>query len=368
VLFIDLFGYDSARRVDPGQALDEWLRALGIADERIPATVQGRVRLDSSVLAALAKKGRRVLVVADNAATMEQVSPLLPVDGTTGAIVTSRHTLGFLNARLLDLDSLTILDAVELLRRALAVRDPADSRVTDHPGDATTIAELCGRLPLALLIIAALLAEDPARPLDSMAGDLSDAATRLSEISYGTTGVRAAFDLSYRDLDPGQARLFRLLPVNPGPEVSTDAAAALTGLTLTQTRHGLEGLARAHLIRRGTADGRWRMHDLIRLYADQHGQANAEDDDRSGALTRVLDYYLAAASVASDHLKTAVTAPATDRFPDRAQALEWLDAEYPNLIAAVHVAASGPGRGRRRGPGRVRPGCPGAAGCPRRVG
>ena len=340
VLFADLFGYDEVRRLEPAQALEGFLRALGIPGEHIPPQAQDRARLYASVLAAYAEQGQGVLVVADNVYASEQAEPLLPTDGINAALVTSRDTLGLLNARLLDLDVLTPEAAACMLDRTLRVARPGDSRVTDCPGDAAAIARTCGGLPLALRIIAALLAEDPARPLAAMAADLRDERTRLDEISYANTGVRAAFDLSYQRLDPGHARLFRLLTVNPGPDISTQTAAALTGHDQAVTRRELEALARAHLIEHGSGYGRWRMHDLVRLYADQHGRSNAQADARDEAYIRLLNHYLDTTIAASAHLDPAVADPATREFNEREQALAWLDAEYPNLTSVTYAAAS----------------------------
>ncbi|MEU6748502.1 ATP-binding protein, partial [Spirillospora sp. NPDC046719] len=164
VLFVDLFGYDTARRVEPEVALDGWLRALGIPGEHIPPGLQNRSRLFTSVLDTYAREGRRILVVIDNAASHEQAAPLLPADGRTAAIVTSRHRLGMLNMRKVDIGVLPAEDAVTLLRRAMAILDPGDTRIEDHPGDAAAIARLCGGLPLALRIVAALLADEPWPP------------------------------------------------------------------------------------------------------------------------------------------------------------------------------------------------------------
>ncbi|GAA1014348.1 hypothetical protein Aple_079770 [Acrocarpospora pleiomorpha] len=337
VLFVDLFGYDDARRLDPSQALDGWLRALGVPAEHIPPGVQDRARLYASVLAAYAQQGRRILVVIDNAATHDQVQLLLPADGTTAAIVTSRHTLGMLSARLHDLIILPTEESVGLLARALQIARPGDMRIADHPEDAVRVARLCGGLPLALRIIAALLSDDPARPLSALAADLADEGSRLEELEYGTATVRVAFDLSYRHLNPDQARLFRLLSVNPGPEISTEATAVLAEMEETVARRGLEALARAHLVDHGSAYGRWRIHDLVRLFADQRGCDHAETDDRAHAFTRLLNHYLATASDASV-LLSPVADSTGSRFDDRTHALTWIDTEYPNLTAAIQAA------------------------------
>ncbi|MBC6465832.1 tetratricopeptide repeat protein [Actinomadura alba] len=338
VLFVDMFGYDDDRRRDPAPVLDGLLRALGVPGEHVPPDGADRARLYASVLAEFAARGRRVLVVVDNAGTEDQARPLLPAAGGCAAIVTSRHTLGLLGARLLDLDVLGPAAAVDMLDRTLRVARPRDTRVADRPHDAAEIARMCGHLPLALRIVAALLAEDPARPLSAIAADLRGPHP-LEELRYAETAVRTAFELSYRRLDGEQARVFRLLPLNPGPEVSTRAAAILAGVDDAAARRTLEGLARAHLVERGTGYGRWRTHDLVRRFADDHGRLRAAADGREAAQSRLYDHYLTRTGAAVARL--APQNQVVDGFPDQRKALEWLDAEYPNLRATVLTAGSG---------------------------
>lgn len=343
VLFVDLYGYDEDRRIDAERALDGLLRALGIPAEYIPNGTQDKARLFASALAAFADHDRRLLVVIDNVSSTEQARPLLPTDGVTSAIVTSRHTMGGLGARIMDLMVLSQDATVELLSQALQVaRGPADTRVHDHPAEARKIADLCGYLPLAAQIIAALLADDPARPLSSMAADLANVHTRLNEMRYEDKAVHAAFDLSYRQLEPGQARLFRLITLDRGPEISSEAAATLAASDQRSARRMLEALARAHLVEHGSAYGRWRMHDLVRLYADEQGYVEAESDNRPSALGRLLDYYLTTARAATTYLDPAAANAASQRFPTRDKAMEWLDTELPNLIAITLAVSDHP--------------------------
>jgi tetratricopeptide (TPR) repeat protein len=340
VLFVDLFGYDPDRSLEPGQALEGFLHALAVPSEHIPPQTQDRGRLYSSVLAAYAREGRRILVVIDNAASHEQAKPLLPADPASTAIVTSRDTLGLLDARLIELDPLALDAAADMLDRVLRVIHPDDTRITDNPGDALGIAGLCEGLPLALRIIAAQLSENLDRPLASMATDLENEPSRLDELSYADLAVRKAFDLSYQRLNADRARLFRLLPVNPGPEISTQAAARLADVDEPVARRGLEALARAHMVNEGLSYGRWRMLDLLRLYARQLADAHADVDGREQARDRLLVNYLEMTRAANAHLRAlpGMQVPAT--FAGREKALAWLDAERPSLVAAVTMAAS----------------------------
>jgi tetratricopeptide (TPR) repeat protein len=341
VLFINLHGYDDP--VEPGQALDGLLRALGVPAEHIPAGTEQRAALYRSVLAQISGP---VLVVADNASSEAQVRPLLPGAGTHKVLVTSRHTLAGLGARLLDV---TILDeeaGVELLDVALRAARPGDDRISGDPESAARLAGLCGGLPLALQITAALLVGDPALTAAELADDLAAESCRLQRLAYdddggtATSSVAAAFELSYRRLDETSARVFRLLSASPGPDVSTAAAAALTDLPAGQVRAVLAGLARAHLTEAAPGPGgRWRMHDLLRLYARQLSGTHAGADGRDQARDRLLGYYLRTAEAADDHLRALPGAAVPARFTGRDDALAWLDAERASLVAAVSAAA-----------------------------
>lgn len=341
VLFIDLHGYD-ARPVEPSQALDTLLRALGIPAEHIPPGEEERAGLYRSVLAAITEP---VLVMADNASSEAQVKPLLPGTGRHKVMVTSRHTLAGLSARLIDATVLDDKTASAVMDVALRTARPDDDRITCDRETAGRLAQLCGGLPLALQITAALLKADPALSTIGLAVQLADEKDRLAALRYDDGGqsapsVAAAFELSYHRLDDTVARVFRLLPANPGPDVSTAAAAMLADLPVSQVRQALRDLMRAHLVETtpGSAD-RWRMHDLIRLYARQLGGSTGQADDQYRAADRLLHYYLDSANAADDDLGAARDATAPGRLADRNDALAWLDGELNNLLAAVSFAA-----------------------------
>ncbi len=342
VLFLDLHGYDD-QRVEPGQALDALLRALGVPAEHIPPTAEERAALYRSVLAQITEP---VLVIADNASSEAQVRPLLPGAARHKVLVTSRHTLAGLGARLVDVTVLDKQAAVDLLGNALRAARPGDDRISGHPDAARRLAETCGGLPLALQITAALLITDPALTAAELAGDLAAESARLQLLAYddgsGTRApsVAAAFELSYRRLDDTTARVFRLLPVNPGSDISTAAAAALADLPGKQARAVLADLARAHLAETVPgAPGRWRMHDLVRLYAGRLSE-HAEGDGREQARDRLLAYYLDTAEAADDHLRALPGTTVPDRFTGREDALGWLDGERASLVAAPAMAAA----------------------------
>ena len=343
ILFIDLHGYDEAP-VEPGQGLDALLRALGVLAEHIPPGAEERAGLYRSVLAQISDP---VLIIADNASSEAQVRLLLPGPGPHRVVVTSRHTLAGLGARLLDVAVLDEEAGVALLDGGLRAARPGDDRIgADRPG-AVRLARICGGLPLALQITAALLKADPSLMVSEMADELADEVRRLEALRYddgrGTSGpsVAAAFELSYRQLDEPAARVFRLLPVNPGPDASTAAVAALADQAASDARRVIGQLVRAHLAEAAAgAAGRWRMHDLLRLYARQLSDAHADADRREQARDRLLRYYLDTADAAAAHLRALPGTPMPAAFTDRDSALAWLDAERPSLVAAVAMAAS----------------------------
>ncbi|HEX6077448.1 MAG TPA: tetratricopeptide repeat protein [Micromonosporaceae bacterium] len=350
VLFVDMFGYDPARRLSAGQALGGWLSAIGIPGEHIPAGEQDRSRLWRSVLDAYTGQGRRLLLIVDNASSEEQVRPLLPADARTLVLVTSRHILDLDGARLHDLDILDPQASLALITQVVAGRRGGDDpRLRDAAG-LTELAGLCAGLPLALRIVAALLADRPRLHPHALAGRLRDSQHRLDGLTRQQAAVRVAFDLSHQHLTDSQARVFGLLPVNPGPDIATRSAARLIDLPEHQTAGLLADLHRAHLITEPAPD-RWGMHDLVRLYATEqqthHQQTSGQADDRpaasgghsaeaetQAARRRLYDYYRHTADTANTHLNP--TAPAnTSVFPDREHALAWLDAEHTNLIATA---------------------------------
>ncbi|MFJ9841669.1 tetratricopeptide repeat protein [Kitasatospora sp. NPDC101155] len=330
VLFIDLFGYDSERYLSPEQALGSLLLALGIPGDQIPSDLGDRTRFYRSILSAYASRGKNILLVIDNASSDRQVEPLLPSHDGGAAIITSRHSLG-VGARTFDLGVLELSASVELIQRVLfQARGEDDSRVVREQEQVHALAKLCGNLPLALQICAALLADSPSRPLSSLVQALSVAHTRLDRLKREDRAVRAAFELSYRRLSEHQARVLRLLPLNPGPDIASRSAAHLTGDPNIEVI--LEDLARAHLIEPGATWGRWRLHDLIRLYADEKGKEHAELDERDFSLEKILYFYLVTTTSANLILRER-----TGHGEDETEALTWLEEERPNLVAAVQT-------------------------------
>ncbi|MCC3769736.1 tetratricopeptide repeat protein [Streptomyces sp. UNOC14_S4] len=337
-LFINLHGYDNSRSVAPDQALAGFLRSLGLSGEQIPDTLEDRSRLYRSILSSYASHGQKVLVVIDNASTTEQADSLLPGDGAGGVLITSRHFLD-VGARLHELGVLDQTASVELMDNVLRrARGPEDTRLQDAPQPARQIAEACAGLPLALRIAAALLADSPTRPAASLAQALKAAQTRLDRLSREEKAVRAAFELSYQRLPVNQARIFRLLPLNPGPDLSTQATASLVNTEEHDVEATLLDLARAHLIEAGTKWGRWRMHDLIRIFADECGHSHAGRDKREDAQENLFEYYTHITQEANNFLLAEENTATSNLFSSNDHAWEWLETERANLVAATITA------------------------------
>jgi len=266
-LYVDLRGYDPGQPVSAADALLGFLDALGVAGQDVPPAVDDRAARYRTEIT-----GRRMLVVLDNAATVDQVRPLLPGAASCFVLVTSRDSLPGLvarhGARRLDLDLLPLADAITLLRTLLG------PRVVAEPAAAATLAEQCARLPLALRVAAELAATRPTTPLGRLVADLADDRRRLDLLDAGGdrhTAVRAVFSWSYRHLPAKAAQAFRLLARHPAADLDPHVAAVLIDTSEDRARQLLDLLARAHLIQptgRHPADtGRYGMHDLLRAYA-----------------------------------------------------------------------------------------------------
>ncbi|MEV5972283.1 ATP-binding protein [Streptomyces sp. NPDC051921] len=334
-VFVDLNGYapDPADHVMPQHVFAPLLHALGLQDP-IDATVASQAAQYHRLLADRATAGRPVLLVLDNASSNAQISDLLPRSRAHRALVTSRHTLATRGARTLELGTLTPIDARSLVQEQLAFLNPDDTRAQDDAEGTERLCRLCGHLPLALHIATALIDRDPYQTPGALADELARAHRRLDILDDGERAVRAAFELSYQQLTPQQARLFRLLPLNPGPHTATDAAAGLAGVTTDEAAQLIRELARAHVVERA-GPGLWRQHDLMRAYAiELLGRLN---DNQDRASRRLLDHYIFLTAAAMDTLDTGTR---TGAFRTSAEALAWFDREHPNLQAAISMAVT----------------------------
>ena len=344
-LYASLDGYGPARPADPQEVLSRFLRALGAAAAQIPGDLSEAAALYRSLL-----DGRRLLIVLDNAASAEQVRPLLPGAAGCLVIVTSRRGLPGLGARegaaRVTLAPLATAEAIQLLRMIIG---PA--RADAEPSALADIASGCGLLPLALRIAAERAVDRPQRSLAWLAGQLASARGRLDTLTVDddpATSVRAVLSWSYRSLAAAPARLFRLIGLHPGPDISVLAAAALAGISRAHAQQLLDELTDAHLAEE-PVPGRYRLHDLLRDYAAEIAAADEHPDGRTAALRQLLTWYLHATDAADRMLAPAKrhvdlpappTEPGLPAIPDYPAALAWCDTEQANLAAAIEAAAS----------------------------
>ncbi|RSN03496.1 SARP family transcriptional regulator [Nonomuraea sp. WAC 01424] len=335
-LYADLRGY-ADEVTAPESALGGFLRALGIPPDVIPDGLAERSALYRSLLAR-----RRILVLLDNARDADQVSPLLPGSPGCATIVTSRAKLADLPAaRLIDLD---VMEPDEALSLFASVAGP--ERVAAERSAAMDVVAACGFLPLAVRILAARLAARPSWTVASLAPRLADEQRRLDELRVGNLAVEATFALGYGQLEPAQARAFRLLSLPKGPDISIGAAAAVLAMSALEAEELLESLVDMSLLE-ATAPGRYRFHGLLRLFARRTLDRTERPEDKTLALRRLLGFYLSSSqsahrlayegSMIPDNL---VVVGAGLTFTSVDEAVAWLISEGDSLFAAINQAAT----------------------------
>ena len=342
-LFVDLHAHTPGQiPADPAAVLAWLLDKTGMDPRHIPADLDGRAARWRDRIA-----GRKVLLILDDAATSAQVRPLLPGSGVSLVLITSRR-------RLVDLEGAVPLSLATLppdQARMLFLRVSGRISGSDQDDAVAHIVQLCGYLPLAIILAARRLIHRSSWSVTDLAADFAAASDRLAELTGGDRpgdlAVATAFDMSYHDLPLGQQELFRRLGLHPGIEVDAYAAAALDAISLTRARRSLDALYLDHLLDE-TVPGRYRLHDLLRSYAHaltSHDPANG----RIAAVERLLSYYEQTASSADQHLArynrparaSAVTQiQAIPDLSDRAAAMSWMRAEHANLLACTGHASA----------------------------
>jgi DNA-binding SARP family transcriptional activator/Tfp pilus assembly protein PilF len=345
-LYVNLRGHAATAPMSALEALTHLMRSLGMAPEEIDSAdaelAAGQYR---SLLAR-----RRVLVVLDDAAGVDQVRPLLPAGAGSMVLVTSRIRLTGLaardGARLITLDVLDAEEALDLLTHMLG-----PERVAAEPDAAAELARACSHLPLALRIAAANAFHHPSDSLADRARTLRERAlTALEVTDDDQASVRRAFDLSYEALPAATRALFRRIGIVAAPEVSAEAAAALTGMPSGDAASELERLAAAHLVfptHTSGGPGRYAGHDLLRQFAAERARDEEPAPEREAGLRRLVDWYLRCADTAASLLYPhrlrlpvpPIEAAAPVPFADQAGALAWLDAERRGLVATIRQAA-----------------------------
>jgi tetratricopeptide (TPR) repeat protein len=344
-LFVDLQGFSPAGSpVKPAEAVRGFLAAFGIELDRMSADLHAQTGLYRSLVAS-----KRILIVLDNAASIEQVEPLLPGSPACTVLVTSRRRIAGLatsyDARLLDLDVMAESDA-----RALLVGRLGLEQVAAEPAAVADLLAICAGLPLALQIVASRANHHPDFPLANLAEELHDTVARLDGLDAGDvhTNLRVVLSWSAQHLGAQEAEVFGLLGIAPGIDISLHAAASLASLPTAQVRAALRELENASLIQQHVP-GRYRMHDLIRLYAADTAHRNHAGRDE--ALRRLVDFYTRTALVGDERLapfrdRRGISIPLDPPTPwdssapilDEATAMAWFDSEHMCLLAAQQAA------------------------------
>ncbi|WP_229402491.1 AfsR/SARP family transcriptional regulator [Micromonospora okii] len=341
-LYVNLHGFSGQMPMQqPAEVLARFLQTLGVPRQEVPIDLDDAAALFRSIAA-----DKRILVLLDNAASADQVRPLLL--GSVGCLVlvTSRNRLSRLvawdGARRLNLDVMTEPEAVELLSGLLG-----DDYSADDPA-LRDLATACGCLPLALRISAARLSDRPDQRLADFVAALyaGDRLNALAVADDDRIAVQAAFDLSYEALPETARRLFGLVGAFAGPDFSTAPVAALTGLSTEDADRSLDQLAAMHMIQ-PVAGNRHTFHDLLRLYAQRRCATEIGDGERRQALRRLCEFYLAVVDAAAKILYPQVfrlprlpdrPVHAPVAFTDHRQAKAWLDAERENLVTVAERA------------------------------
>ncbi|WP_439659198.1 AfsR/SARP family transcriptional regulator [Lentzea sp. HUAS TT2] len=339
-LFVDLHGFSPTEQpMAPEAAVRRFLDALGVVPGRIPTDLDAQAALYRSLVA-----DRRMLIVLDNAATAEQVVPLLPGSATCTVLITSRTRLPSLidrhGAQHLRLDVLNRTEARSLLAARLG-----SARAAAEPGAVDELIDLCGGYPLALSITARQAAT---RPLTEVAAELRRLGLEvLDHHADPAASLPAVLSWSLHHLVDEHRTAFGLLGIAPGPDTTPPAVAALTGVPPARARKVLVALEEASLLER-RPNGRYTMHDLVRAYATTIAH-NLPDDVREAALVRAMDFHLHTAHSAARLLdphhelhQPDPPAPGVHPFPlsDAADAMAWLETEHATLIATQRAAIS----------------------------
>ena len=338
-LYLNLHSNDpGSPSLDPAEALHRLLEMMSVPAAQIPETVGERTALWRAHLSR-----RRAVVILDDAAGHDQIGPLLPVTSRCLILITTRRRLPDLGGRSLTLDVLPADDAITLFRRIIG-----ESRAADAGQIAAAVA-LSGRLPLAIQLTAGRIAQDGPPGLGGLIDELSHSPARLGDTGVAgldTPEVIAAFDLSYRALEPDHQQFFRRLGISPCASFSLLAAAALGGGTLAEAEKALVALLDHHLLTQ-TPGGQFRFHDLIHGYAATRA---TEDDSEAGqrqAVSRLLDYYLHTADLADrvlHPLRRRGPAPVTQvpagspALGTQEDAAGWLESEWRNILQAARYA------------------------------
>jgi tetratricopeptide (TPR) repeat protein len=340
-LYTDLAAGPSAEPAQLTSVLSQFLRAFGVAGERVPIDIAEAAALFRSLTA-----NKRVAMLVDNAASAAQVRTLLPASPRSVVVVASRWRLGGLA-----MDGAGFLPLVPLQAGAgaeLIARTVGRARVAREPEAVTTLVRLCGGLPIALSIAGARLTMRPAWPVSRVVADLTDEQRRLSALSVERDmSVHAVFDSSYDDLSVREALAYRRLGLHPGPSLTAAAAAAVLDLPADDATELVDTLVNASLLEATDVD-RFTFHDLVRLHARDRARREDSPAEQLGVIERVLRHYLrfaATADLVVNPLERRLgpifheLAGVPPGYATEVGALDAVEDALPNLLAALRAGA-----------------------------
>jgi DNA-binding SARP family transcriptional activator/tetratricopeptide (TPR) repeat protein len=320
--------------VTPNAALSSLLRAIGVVPGRIPRDLADRARLWREKM-----KGRRALIVLDDAADSDQVRPLLPANPNCHVIITSRRHLGGIDGvHHHRLDGLPPADAAALFVRIAG----SEASSSDLVGE---VIRRCAGIPLVIRQAASRLRDGQTSSIEALAEELRGPFDDIADLQ--DPALAGTFELSYRDLSPVQQRVFRRLGLSPASELTAPAVAALTDTSVTEAERNLAGFVE-HCLLEEIAPGRFQLHDLVRQYTGARARVEESTFDQRFAAGRTLDYYLLTADLADrllypHHPRTDIVAAAdtvaSGGIGSERAAREWLAAERGNLTHLVRYAA-----------------------------
>ncbi|MBT2231530.1 BTAD domain-containing putative transcriptional regulator [Nonomuraea sp. NEAU-A123] len=344
-LYMNLRGGEN-RPTDPEEALGRFLRALEVDSATVPSGLDQRAELYRAKLA-----NGRYLVVLDDAADEGQLYPLLPGTPGCAVLITSRHRLtGLPAARMIDLPMMPSGEALELLRHLIGA-----DRAAEASGDADTLVQLCGGLPLAVRIAGAKLAARPHWGLDQLVTRLSDTRNRLRQLSHGSQAVRASLAVGYQGLTSPARRLFRLLGLVEAQDFAAWSAAALLDMPYAEAEELIEQLVDVRLLDVAGHDpsgqARFRFHDLTRAYARECAETEESENERIAAIRRALSAWLALTRQAharlcgGDYRLPYGRSPLWSPDPEIVERhvrdpLAWVEAERAGIVTAVSQSAA----------------------------
>jgi tetratricopeptide (TPR) repeat protein len=342
-LFVNLRGFDpSEEPMTPHEAVRGFLDALGVAPREVPADLGAQVGLYRSLVAQ-----RRMLIVLDNARDSAQVASLLPGTPTCTVLVTSRDRMAGLvtahSARPITVDALDEQDA-----RVLLARHMGQARLAAEPVAVAELVQWCAGLPLALGIVASRAVLEPHVPLAELADELRDTSSRLGALDIGApmACLKTVLSWSYQALTSEQAMVFGMVGLAPGPDISVPGAASLVGLPVARVRSVLRALERVSLVEQHAA-GRFRMHDLVQVYAADQARQEQSAGERDLALQRLVEFcthtaHAADRLIARHHASIELSELSVGCQPqplaDGGEAWAWFNAERANLMAIQHMA------------------------------